>query len=80
MYSNVCKLAKPKIELNTTANGDVLGIPGGQSVRSASELRRFFKSFEEVPVTVSSQDGSETATFTVKNDELENFVRMFVDI
>ena len=63
-----------------TANGDVLVTPGGQSVQSASELRGFFEGFEELPVTVSSQDGSETATFTVKNDELEDFVRMFVDI
>ena len=58
----------------------MLESPSGQSVSSASALGGIFKDFQEVPVTMWSPDGSQTATFTVKKDELQDFVQLFSDI
>ena len=64
----------------STAKGDVLESPSGNSVPSTGALDALFEPFAEVPVTMWSPDGSQSATFTVKKDELVEFVRLFSDI
>ena len=58
----------------------MLESPSGQSVPSTSVLGDIFEDFEEVPVTMWSPDGSQTATFTVQKEELRDFVLLFSDI
>ena len=64
----------------STAKGEVLESPSGNSVPSTVALDALFEPFAEVPVTLWSPDGSQSATFTVKKDELGEFARLFSDI
>ena len=69
-----------QIQSSFTARGEVLESPSGKLVPSTSVLGDTFKDFEEVPVTMWSPEGTQSVTFTVKRDELQNFVVLLSDI